>query len=283
MVVQFCCPVSSDALVPTKTYEMPRVHHFVLTNERGRKIYGTCLTVLEEHVPGPDSPWTQHSLTQEDDTSSVDYDGGGGVELSMLSSTSKGRKALYLPKVLCLLSTWPYLTAFREYLSQLYRLAVLTDAMNAPIERYVVNLYEIAAPPPGSYEIRLNILDSTIRFWAPPAKLPIAYTALPFQILFECLNVDNVLLVWTAMLVERKILLLSSQHSILTVCAEILGSLLFPMRWSHLYVPLLPKLLCPILDAPGTFSIAFHSFSSYSGINELQCFSLVRLSSWSCP
>lgn len=49
---------------------------------------------------------------------------------------------------------------------------------------------------------------------------------------------------------ERKVVLLSSQYSILTVCAEILCSLLFPMRWSHLYVPLLPRMLCPMLDAP---------------------------------
>jgi DENN (AEX-3) domain/uDENN domain len=244
MVVQFCHPVG-DVVVPSKSYELPRIHHFVLTNERGRKIYGTCLTVFEEHVPALHSPWNQHSLTEEDD-SSVE----GGVELSMSESTR--RKALYLPKVLCLLSTWPYLTAFREYLSQLYRLAVLTDAMIAPIERFVVNLYEIPAPPPGSYEVQVSILNSTIRFWAPPAKLPIAYTALPFQILFECLDADNVLLVWSAMLMERKILLVSSQHSILTVCSEIVCSLLFPMRWSHLYIPLLPKMLCPMLDAPGT-------------------------------
>lgn len=244
MVVQFCHPVG-DVLVPSKSYELPRIHHFVLTNERGRKIYGTCLTVFEEHVPSLHSPWNQHSLTEEDD-SSVE----GGVELSM--STSARRKALYLPKVLCLLSMWPYLTAFREYLSQLYRLAVLTDAMIAPIERFVVNLYEIPAPPPGSYEVQVSILNSTIRFWAPPAKLPIAYTALPFQILFECLDVDNVLTLWSAMLMERKILLVSSRHSILTVCSEILCSLLFPMRWSHLYIPLLPKMLCPMLDAPGT-------------------------------
>lgn len=263
MVVQFCFPTNSELIMPSTAYEMPRVHHFVLTNERGRKIYGTCLTVMEEYVPKPDSPWYNHqpSLAEEDD-SSMDE---SGVELSVVPPSSRRhRKALYLPKVLCLLSTWPYLTAFREYLSQLYRLAVLTDAMHAPVERYVVNLYEIPAPPPGSYEIQLTILNSTIRFWAPPARLPIAYTALPFQILFECLDVDNILKVWSAMLVERKVLLVSSQHSILTVCAEILASLLFPMRWSHLCVPLLPKLLCPILDAPGkcasiNLSAFFHS------------------------
>jgi len=55
---------------------------------------------------------------------------------------------------------------------------------------------------------------------------------------------------WYCLTMERKVILVSSQHSILTVCSEILNSLLYPMKWSHLYVPLLPKFLCPILDAP---------------------------------
>lgn len=236
MILQFCYP-SDDIVTATPHYTMPRVHHFVLTLGCGRKLYGTCLTVLEEY---------------EDESDRTELPVLPPAEGTGPCRNGKYRpKTLYIPKVLCLLSTWPYLTAFREYLSQLYRLAVTTNVMTAPLERYIVNLCcEIPAPPPGAYEIQLPILDSTIRFWAPPAKLPIAYTALPYHILFECLDVDHVLTVWTALLLERKILLISSQSSVLTVCAEILCSILFPLRWSHLYVPLLPRMLCPILDAP---------------------------------
>jgi len=81
-----------------------------------------------------------------------------------------------------------------------------------PLERYIVNVCcEIPAPPPGAYEVQVTVLDSTIRFWAPPANLPIAYVALPYQILFECLDVEHILTVWSAMILERKILLVSSQ------------------------------------------------------------------------
>lgn len=243
MIVQFCYP-GSDTIIPSTTYEMPRVHHFVLTNDRGRKMYGTCLTIMEEYKAAADGPWkSQATVTLQSD----DEEEACGIEVSV----DHQGKALYIPKVLCLLSTWPYLTAFREYLSQLYRLASATDVMTTPIERYIQNIcQEIPAPPPGAYQVEVSILDSTIRFWAPPAKLPIAYVALPYQTLFECLDVENVLLLWRAMVTERKVLLVSSQYSILTVCAEILCSLLFPMKWSHLYVPMLPRMLCPILDAP---------------------------------
>ena len=198
MILQFCFP-SGDVITPSQTYQLPQVHHFVLTNEYGQKVYGTCLTVFEEYEP--DGPWKTQAMTLE---------GTNGIELAV----DERGKFLYLPKVLCILSTWPYLTAMREYLAQLYRLATSTNIMTEPIERYIVNICcEIPAPPPGAYEVQVNILDSTIRFWAPPARLPIAYVALPYQILFECLDIHNILSVWTAMILERKILLLSSHVS----------------------------------------------------------------------
>jgi hypothetical protein len=39
----------------------------------------------------------------------------------------------------------------------------------------------------------------------------------------------------------------------LTTCCEILLSLLFPMKWSHAYIPVLPYFLVPILSAPMPF------------------------------
>lgn len=239
MITQFIYP-SGDIITPSSVYELPRVHHFVLTNDKGRKVYGTCLTFYEEYHPSEAEPWSRRDEIHSEDSIR-------DIEVTV----SDGGSALYIPKVLCILSTWPYLTAFREYLAQLYRLASSTNVMDVPIERYVLNLcMEIPAPPPGAYEVQISILDSTIRIWAPPARLPIAYVALPYQTLFDCLDVDNILLLWNALIMEHKVLLVSSQYSILTVCAEILTSLLFPMRWCHLYVPLLPRFICPMLDAP---------------------------------
>ncbi|KAL3914284.1 MAG: hypothetical protein SGILL_006164 [Bacillariaceae sp.] len=240
MLTHFCFP-GGDIILPSKEYYMPSVHQFVLTNDKGRKVYGTCLTIYEEYNPPENTFW------QSQDRLHPATVGDGGIEVSVNPEDTK----LYIPKVLCILSIWPYVNAFREYLAQLYRLATSTNCMDAPIERYVMNLcMEIPAPPPGAFEVHLNILDSVIRFWSPPANLPIAYVALPYQVLFDCLDVDNILQLWYCLTLERKVLLVSTQHSLLTVCSEILCSLLYPMKWSHLYVPMLPRFLCPMLDAP---------------------------------
>ena len=199
-IPQFCHPEGTDLIRPTTAYRMPRVHHFVLTDSMGGKQFGTCLTVYEEFGRGK----------------------GDG----------KKRTTYYAPRVLVLLSTWPYLTAFRTYLTQLYRLATTTDCMTVPIERYVQNIcLEVPAPPPGAFEVQLSILGQDVKFWAPPADQPIPYVSLPNNVLFECLDIGNILFAWYTLACERKVLLVSGQLSLLTVCSEILCALLFPMKW----------------------------------------------------
>ena len=166
---------------------------------------------------------------------------------------NKEEQKAYLPKCLVILSTYPYLAAFREFLTQLYRLAK-SGTMPLPIERYIVNFCaEIPAPPPGSFEVQMTILDSVIKIWSPPNNLPIAWISIPFTFLFECLDIDNIILVWHCLVLERQVLITSTQLSVLTLATEIFLSLLFPMRWSHAYIPVLPTFLIPMLAAPMPF------------------------------
>ena len=206
------------------------MHFFAATGGTGRQIYGTCLTLWEPH--------TFHmQKTDANDTSQYYSE----------------NHELYVPKCLVLLSGYPYLAAFREYLTQLHRLSKLGD-MTLPIERYICNFCaEIPAPPPGSFEVQTTILDSVIIMWSPPHNLPIPWVSLPFTHLFECLDIDNIILVWHCLALERQVLITSTQLSLLTTATEIFLSLLFPMRWSHAYIPVLPHFLIPILSAPMPF------------------------------
>ena len=207
MITQFCHP-HGDVIVPLHEYKMPTVHHFVLTDAKGGKLYGTCLTVYEEFIPRESDIEIlsgEEDDDIEDDDQSNQHDEGherGYVECSIDQSPKPGRlrrrskkHKYYAPRVLCLLSTWPYLSAFRTYLTQLYRLATTTNLMSAPLERYILNICsEVPAPPPGSFEVKVSILDSDIRFWAPPADQPVTYVSLNYGVLFECLDVSRRLL-----------------------------------------------------------------------------------------
>lgn len=196
------------------------MHYFVATGGTGRQIYGTCLTIWE--------PYQRKDAAEDADK-------------------------YYVPKCLVILSAYPYLVAFREFLTQLMRLAK-SGQMTLPVERYIANFCaEIPAPPPGSFEVQLTILDSVIKIWSPPHNLPITWVSLPFATLFECLDIDNIILVWHCLTLERQVLITSTQLSLLTAVSEIFLSLLFPMRWSHAYIPVLPHFLIPILSAPMPF------------------------------
>ena len=192
-----------------------------MTGGKGKQMYGTCLTIYESYMISP---------TKNND--------------------SARKKEVFLPKCICILSAYPYLVAFREYLTQLHRLTKM-GSMPLPVERYIANFCsEIPVPPPGSFEVQTTILDSVIKFWSPPHNQPIPWVSLPFSHLFECLDIDNIITVWHALALERQVLLTSTQLSLLTVCSEVLVSLLFPMRWSHAYIPVLPHFLIPMLSAP---------------------------------
>lgn len=190
-------------------------------------MYGTCLTVFEPFII----------------TSKKKKNGEGEVK----------EKEVYLPKVLCILSNYQYLVAYREFLCQLFQLSK-SGQMTLPIERYITNFCaEIPAPPPGSCEVQTTILNSVIKLWRLPHNQPIPWVSLPFSHLFQCLDIDNIITIWRALTLEHQVLLTSTQLSLLTTCSEIFLSLLFPMKWSHAYIPVLPHFLVPILSAPMPF------------------------------
>ncbi|GAX14387.1 hypothetical protein FisN_11Hh155 [Fistulifera solaris] len=223
----FCHP--SGSIQVEKEEKMPKVHYFVATGGKGQQVYGTCLTL-----------WEAYKLKQK------------------LKNGATKESQVYIPKCVVLLSTYPYLAAFREYLTQLERLSKAGE-MTVPIERYITNFCsEVPAPPPGSFEVQTTMGDSVIKIWSPPNNVPIAWVSLPFSYLFECLDVENVILVWHCLVLERQVLITSTQHSLLTIASEIFLSLLFPMRWSHAYIPVLPHFLIPILSAPMPFLCGIH-------------------------
>jgi len=159
MVSHFCFP---QTLSLTTEYQMPRIHYFVLTNDKGKKMYGTCLTFWEEYQIDDKGSGLNRDiaacLTSKEKVSDSSDD--QNVEIFLTSQ----KKPIYIPKVLCLMSSWPYLHSFREYLGQLYRLATMTNLMNAPIERYVLNICEEApAPPPGMFELQIKVRKCLVK------------------------------------------------------------------------------------------------------------------------
>ena len=72
----------------------------------------------------------------------------------------------------------------------------------------------------------------------------------PISVLFDTLDVSTIIYCWKALLLDRKLVLISSQNSLLFYVAEALRELLFPLRWPHSYVLPVPEQLKEVLGSP---------------------------------
>nr|POE52149.1 denn domain-containing protein [Quercus suber] len=120
-----------------------------------------------------------------------------------------------------------------------------------PIERYVVNLCVEALSPISSYtQVEVAIRD--LRLYARKEALNEIPNSRSTDLyaLFRCLTIPNVITLFEYALAESRIILLSSHTAMLHLACRALTSLLYPLRWSGVLIPVLPSRLIQALEAP---------------------------------
>ncbi|XP_030062106.1 DENN domain-containing protein 1B isoform X2 [Microcaecilia unicolor] len=75
---------------------------------------------------------------------------------------------------------------------------------------------------------------------------------------FVAVDVNNMLQLYASMLHERRIIITASKLSTLTACVHGSASLLYPMYWQHIYIPVLPPHLLDYCCAPMPYLIGVH-------------------------
>jgi len=234
-VAMFALP---EGLTVKESCPLPTFCVVVFTGNEGKRLYASVLTFHEE-VPA-------------------------GVLCRMLYGAAEPpahasgpvAKTLWLPKCICSLSHWLFFELHREFLKQLYRVSL--TASRVPIERLICNLiYEVPLPPRGRVRVQYSIADQTCKLARAPAnQLPCAHV--PLDMLFELLDRSHVLDLFSYVLLEYKILFFSKHPAVLTMVTEALLSLIFPFRWHHVYIPVLPLQLLEFVNAPTPFIMGVH-------------------------
>jgi hypothetical protein len=77
--------------------------------------------------------------------------------------------------------------------------------------------------------------------------------------LFRYLSIDNILLLYGAVALERRILFVSSDLRRLCRAADAVCHLLLPLFWRHIFIPVLPQALTDFISAPMPFIVGVHS------------------------
>ncbi|KAL4152267.1 hypothetical protein PRNP1_009201 [Phytophthora ramorum] len=209
-----------EGFMLSKSYVAPEFFSFVLTNHR---------TIID-NVTGVDPRMDFTSLTKLMTTNALNCH---------------------------ITSHYPYFSAFRQFLQQIYRVTLSESPM--PIERYIANfLVEIPLPPPGQIQVQLTLPDRNLIISRPP-KNELPLVDFPFRPLFQVLDLNNVLLVFSCIALELKVVLCSKHIGLLTPVSEALLAMLLPFSWQGAYIPVLPTSLFDVIDAPVPFLVGTHS------------------------
>eukprot|EP00753_Platysulcus_tardus_P001451 PLAT11347.1.p1 GENE.PLAT11347.1~~PLAT11347.1.p1 ORF type:complete len:1413 (-),score=578.96 PLAT11347.1:162-4400(-) len=161
-----------------------------------------------------------------------------------------------LPRCLCAVSRQPYTAHIRDYLARLYLHSQRPQAVaRCSVEAYVQQLtMEVPLPVPGGRAVQVSIEELSFVLQQPlPTALP--QLAMPADCLLQAFDCATLLTLVQCVLLEQKLLLHSSQLSLLSAVAESLTSLIYPLRWSHVYVPLLPQQLQDYVQVPLPFIV----------------------------
>uniref|UniRef100_A0A8C5QBF1 SET binding factor 1 n=1 Tax=Leptobrachium leishanense TaxID=445787 RepID=A0A8C5QBF1_9ANUR len=164
---------------------------------------------------------------------------------------------LYAPKTLVLVSRLDHSEVFRDSLGLLY--TIHTDGLGVQLENVVGNLLTCIVPITGGSQRTISLGAGDRQVIQTPIcdTLPISNCSV--ALLFRQLGITNVLCLFCAALTEHKILFLSRSYQRLTEGCRALLSIMFPLRYSFTYVPILPAQLLEVLSTPTPFIIGVNA------------------------
>jgi hypothetical protein len=127
------------------------------------------------------------------------------------------------------------------------------------LSNFLKSIYNSDVPQPG---LQLSITycanDKVHEFCAPCPdhhKLPSIPEDRNLTEYFNAIDATNMIVIFANMLNERRIIMTSKKLSRLSACVQAANSLIYPMHWQHIFIPVLPHHLIDYLSAPMPFLI----------------------------
>lgn len=163
------------------------------------------------------------------------------------------RKEIGSAKAVVLLSYWPWHDVFIKFLN------VLADARKKVSEREFDNFLGSVLGKPIPEEHNLinltfangnGIIVQELSFRRPVLQLPSIPENHNLNLFFNYIEPNTMIEIFAALLAERRIVFTSYNLDKLSSCLQASCSLLFPMIWQHIYIPILPIKLKDYLSAP---------------------------------
>ncbi|XP_043569141.1 myotubularin-related protein 5 [Chiloscyllium plagiosum] len=230
----FCQPSGWHLVLERKS---PNFFVAVLTDINSERHYCACFTFWEA---------VESSQPQKNHTNGIDDD-------------SKFAQApqLFAPKSLVLVSQLDHTEVFRNCLGLIYTIYI--DSLNFPLETVIGNLLTCIVPITGGSQRTISLGAGDRQVIQTPISDALPVSGCSVALLLKQLGINNVLELFCAALTEHKILFLSSSYQRLTEACRALLALMFPLKYSFTYIPILPAQLLEVLSSPTPFIIGIHS------------------------
>lgn len=165
----------------------------------------------------------------------------------------------FADKCICFVSRSPSFHVLRDALEELFTLCFSSTGSSKPLWDVIAHIVlNVTLPTPGKDRVLFAIENCILSVEVPP-KEGLPHADISFQPLVQCLDVDNLIRLFTAVLLERRILLRSNKYSLLTLVSEGICHLIYPFRWQHVYIPLLFFSGVDYIDAPTPYMMGLHS------------------------
>uniref|UniRef100_A0A8D3CS51 SET binding factor 2 n=1 Tax=Scophthalmus maximus TaxID=52904 RepID=A0A8D3CS51_SCOMX len=231
-VEMFCQPggwrLSRDRKVPT-------FFTVVLTDIDSDRHFCSCLTFYEAEV----------NLQGESRQTEAEEDG--------LIQPAQ----VFAPKSLILVSRLDYPEIFRGCLGLIY--TVYIDSLNFPLEGLVANLFTFQVPVAGGSQVTKHVAALMTDLEQCGRRIPTTFLIKFVLSCFLIPGIQNVLSLFCAVLTEHKVLFHSTSYQRLGEASRALEALMFPLKYSYPYIPILPSRLLEVLSSPTPFIIGVHS------------------------
>uniref|UniRef100_A0A8C6L9W3 SET binding factor 2 n=1 Tax=Nothobranchius furzeri TaxID=105023 RepID=A0A8C6L9W3_NOTFU len=164
---------------------------------------------------------------------------------------------VFAPKSLILVSRLDYPEIFRGCLGLIYTVHI--DSLSFPLDGLVANLFTFLVPVAGGSQKLFSLGAGDRQLIQTPLNDTLPITNKSVALLFQQLGIQNVLSLFCAVLTEHKVLFHSTSYQRLGEACRALEALMFPLKYSYPYIPILPSRLLEVLSSPTPFIIGVHS------------------------
>ncbi|XP_070391724.1 myotubularin-related protein 13 isoform X5 [Dermacentor albipictus] len=255
-IESFCQP-QGWALVTAR--RQPNFFVAVLTDIDAQRHYCACLAFNEPVALTPAALQRRRPDEEDEDDEQDELAAtAAGLSAGGTGTLVQHHSLMYAPKCLVLVSRLDCVPAFKNCLGIIY--TVYIDNLQVQIETLVGNILGcVQVPPPGGPQVRFSIGAGDRQALQPPLSALLPITSCIVYELFQQLGIHNVVTLFCAAMTELKILFYSRSYCRLNDACSALTSLMFPFKYSHVYIPLLPATLIEFLSTPTPFIMGVHS------------------------